>query len=162
MTTIKKIATTAYAAIKHLQGYKLLKNPKGTNPYEVNMIKYHRGLTKDCDEVFYYTRIGRTIGSSFLSSKNKHLISTHIFDTDKLKMSNKKNIVLYGGGVTGYYREREDIAEDILNDRKNLNIKTKFKLWDELDKKDCSKKYFMPSLKEFFRVLKENLSQVNK
>ena len=144
MTSIKKIATITYATIKHLQGYKLLKNPKGTNPCEVNMIKYRRGLTPECDEVFSYTRISRTIGPSFLKSNNKHMISTRIFDTDNLKMSKKKNIVLYGGGVDGYLRSREDVEEHILSKRKKLNLKTKLKIADVLDIKENSKYYLYP------------------
>ena len=144
MTSIKKIATITYATIKHLQGYKLLKNPKGTNPCEVNMIKYRRNLTPECDEVFFYTRINRTIGSSFLKSNNKHIISTRIFDTDNLKMSKKKNIVLYGGGVDGYLRSREDVEEHILSKRKKLNLKTKLKIADILDMKENLKYYLLP------------------
>jgi len=187
MTLIQKIAATTYATIKRLQGYQLLRNPRGSNPYNVNMIKYKRGITPDMDEVFFYDRIERTFDRSFLLSNNKHLISTHIFDSENLKMSNKKNIFVYGGGIQGFIRNREDVAENVLRKRKRLSFKTRCEIADNLDLKEEKRNFFAfksnwdflddfftlgytkqikerldankPKRTSFFKTLKENLSQ---
>lgn len=156
MTRTQKILVSTYAAIKHFQGYQLLKNPKGGNPNEVNMIKCKRELSPDLDETFFYSRICRTFEGLFPKAKNKHLISTHIFDTENQKMTKNKNVVLYGSGVSGYLRNREDAAEEVLSGRKQLTLKTKCELGNMLDEKNDSRQYFVP--KSNWDILEDILS----
>ena len=188
MTIIKKFEAATYATLKHIQGYQLLRNPKGTNPYEVNMIKYRKCLTPDSDEVFFYKRINKSFDRMIPKSNNKTMMSTHIFDTEKSEMSRNKNIVIYGSGVDGYLREREDFSENILNARKNLGVNKKQKLFNQFDHIENDSQYFVPKsnwdiiyeiltlghthkqknlihpnkpkTKSFLKTLRENLSQI--
>ena len=185
MVDVKKINLIAYAGLKHLQGYKILKNPNGTNPYELNMIKYKHGLTVDCDEVFLYKRINKTFNSFIPKSSNKTLISKRVFDTASNKPSKKKNITIYGCGVLGYFRNRIDVPEKNLNSR--IHISKREKNQTKFDTKEITKYSYIPKsnwdvcnevltaesinthnyqkllnnskFDKFIAILKENLSQ---
>lgn len=156
MTLVKKIATTAYATIKRLQGYQLLRNPSGSNPYQVNMIKYKRKLTPELDEVFYYTRVNRTFEGWYPLAKNKYLTSTHIFDTEKEQMTNKKNIFLHGTGILGLFRDKESVAESVLKKRKPLSLRKKNELSEKLNEKEDKRHSF--SIKSNWDIVNEFLS----
>ena len=186
MVDIKKINLITYASLKHLQGYKILKNPNGTNPYELNMIKYRHELTADCDEVFLYRRIHKTFNGIIPKSSNKTLLSKHIFDTINLKPSKKKNIAIHGVGVMGYFRDRVDVPENILKNRQPLSTSKRTEIQKTLDIKCDNKCNYVPKsnwdvcneiltignsnlnintsknlkFNKFIAILKENLSQV--
>ena len=187
MTLVQKIATTTYATIKRLQGYQLLKNPKGSSPYQVNMIKCRRGLTPELDEVFFYSRINKTFEGLYPRSKNKKLVSTHIFDAEKEQISNKRNIIAYGGGILGYFRDKQSVSEKVLDSRMPLSLRKKVELQDKFDENNQKRHYYalksnwgiledflgledstqtrtqlnhsMPKSMSFLEILKSNLSQ---
>lgn len=93
MDTLK---TIAYAVKKQQQGYKLLKNPAGTSPYEVNMIKsdfyvdriYH-------DETFHNVKITRKkVGDEFVENSTD-MFATYLTDPVTKKRSAKKNLFFW-------------------------------------------------------------------
>ena len=94
MAVIQKIQASLYAIEKRLQGYHLLKNPKGTPQTEVNMIKEWYGVTEHWDDMFHIKRIKKTFSEEGNYKERRFLMSTHYMDVKKMKMTNprKKDI----------------------------------------------------------------------
>ena len=114
MTTIQKIQASLYAMGKRLQGYHLLKNPKGTSQIEVNMVKEWYGVTRHWDDMFHITRIKKTFSKDGNHKEKRFLMSTHYMDVDKLEMTKpRKKDMNYSIKKDGEYLalgEREDIS----------------------------------------------------
>ena len=86
---LKNIKIYTYAITKRLQGYQLLKNPKGTSAYEVNMIKNSENIGYNLDRFSSYTRISKNFTTG--QTVKKHLsISRYLFWTDKNKEIKKE------------------------------------------------------------------------
>ncbi|MBQ6516943.1 hypothetical protein IJI31_07175 [bacterium] len=90
------LKTVAYAISKKNQGYKLLKNPAGTSPYEVNMIKsdfyvdriYH-------NESFHNVRLTRKkVGDEFVED-SVDLFAEYMTDPVTKQRSGKKNLFFW-------------------------------------------------------------------
>ena len=85
--------TIAYVLRKKSQGYKLLKNPKGTSPYEVNMIKSDFFVSRDYhDEIFNDVKITRKkVGDKFVED-SVDIFSEYLTDPVTKTRSGKKNV----------------------------------------------------------------------
>ena len=90
------LKTIAYAVRKKQQGYKLLRNPQGTSPNEVNMIKsnyYIDGIYHD--ESFHNIRITRKkVGDEFVENSTD-VFAEYMTDPVTKKRSGKKNLFLF-------------------------------------------------------------------
>ena len=121
MAAIQKIQATLYAMRKRLQGYHLLRNPKGTSPTEVNMIKEWYGVTERWDDMFHITRIKKTFSKEGNHKERRFLMSTHYMDVKTMKMTNpRKKDMNYSFEKDGEYivfKEREDISSGIADER---------------------------------------------
>lgn len=94
--TLDTLKTIAYAVSKKQQGYKLLRNAKGTSPYEVNMIKsdyyvdriYH-------DESFHNVRLTRKkVGDEFVENSTD-IFASYLTDPATKKRSGVKNLFIF-------------------------------------------------------------------
>ena len=72
---VKKIQVCAYAIGKRIQGYHLLKNPKGTSPYQVNMIKSWEGISYELDTFSIYDRVSKDFSADKSKTIKQHLHS---------------------------------------------------------------------------------------
>ena len=89
--TNQHIKTAAYAIRKRLQGYKLLKNPKGSDTNEINMIKTSFRLQpKYYDDVFLYHKIQRKIVNGKQQLTEKQLIVQYFMNPKTKKVTNQK------------------------------------------------------------------------
>lgn len=123
MITFPKIKAASYAIGKRLQGYHLLKNPKGTHQTEVNMIKESfYGTTSHWDDIFHITRLKRTFAKGESHTEKRFLMSTHYMDVDTMRMTKprKKDIHYYVEKDGNYtvVKEREDIGLEEAEKRK--------------------------------------------
>ena len=102
MLAISKIRTAGYAIGKRLQGYRLLKNPVGTSPTEVNMLKESlNGYSIKGERFHILKKITRFIDNDNKVSKiKKILMTTRIFDKNTKEISKDKNIT--------YIKEQRD------------------------------------------------------
>ena len=91
---VKKIQVCAYAIGKRIQGYHLLKNPKGTSPYQVNMIKSWEGISYELDTFSIYDRVSKDFSADKSKTIKQHLHSEkNMFwnkDGKEIKMYLKK------------------------------------------------------------------------
>jgi hypothetical protein len=100
--TMDKVKTTAFVLKNRLMGYKLLQNPKGTNPNEVTMLKTwfglpFGGLWGECvDKCYHYHRIHRyQAGDKFVQDKT-FLMTEYFMDPEtKTYPSKRKNYTGY-------------------------------------------------------------------
>ena len=130
MPTIPKIQASLYAIGKRLQGYHLLKNPKGTSQTEVNMIKQNfYGTTQLWDDIFHIKRVRANFSEGETEHESKFLRSTHYFDEKAMYMTKprKKNIY-FSIRKNGEYvdiGERQDLAweQDEKRTAKKLSYK---------------------------------------
>jgi len=91
--TMDTINTVAYAIGKRMQGYTLLRNPKGSNPNEVNMMKSSFGIDiYTFDDEFSYTRLQRKKVDGKTIVTRKELYSTHFMDPETKQITNKKSL----------------------------------------------------------------------
>ena len=108
MITFSKIEAAEFAISKRLQGYHLLKNPKGASQTEVNMIKSAYSFDKHCDDIFEVSRIRKIFNENESRECEKKLSSKYFFDPDKKEMSKplKKQIsyISYTNGKVSGYR----------------------------------------------------------
>ena len=113
MAAVQKIQASLYAIGKRLQGYHLLKNPKGTPQTEVNMIKEWYGVTKHWDDMFHITHIKKTFSEKGNHKEKHFLMSTHYMDVKKKEVTKpRKKYVNYSFKKDGEYqvfKERVDI-----------------------------------------------------
>ena len=101
--TCKNINTVAYVIRKRLQGYKLLKNPKGSDINEINMIKTSFGLQpRYYDDVFLYHKIQRKIVNGKPQLIEKQLIAQYFMNPKTKQVTNKK-AVFYSKQQNGQY-----------------------------------------------------------
>ena len=82
-----------YAITKRLQGYHLLKNPKGTSAYEVNMIKNSENIGYNLDRFSSYTRISKNFTTG-QTVKNIYQSADRCFSPTK-QGNKKRKIRLY-------------------------------------------------------------------
>lgn len=72
--------------LKRLEGYQLLKNPKGVSPYQVNMIKNTEMINFSLDRFSTYERISKDFTSGQTKTIRKHLsVKRFMFWTEKNK-----------------------------------------------------------------------------
>ena len=97
-----KVKTTAFVLKNRLKGYKLLQNPKGTNPNEVTMLKTWFGLPfggqwGECvDKCYHYNRIHRyQDGDKFVQDKTFLLTEYFMDPATKTYPSKRKNYIGY-------------------------------------------------------------------
>ena len=122
IVTYPKIKTAIYAIGKRLQGYHLLKNPKGTPQTEVNMIKENfYGITPYWDDVFHITRLKRNFAQGESHTEKRFLMSTHYMDVDTMQMTKpRKKDIYYSVEKDGKFTDkiREDIGFEEAKRRK--------------------------------------------
>lgn len=156
---IEKLNTSLYAIKKHLHGYELLKNPKGTSPDEVNMIKTSYRITElYCDDCYTYTRLQRKKVNGKVIEIKKHLDVTRFMDTENKSISAKKRshyfVLTDGRYVTG--SEKSALTELEQNSRQKLNWKNFEEYNDYIIKKFLNervKSFFQPTITLFDRIL---------
>ena len=122
MATIQKIQASLYAMGKRLQGYHLLKNPAGSSPTEVNMIKEWYGTTENWDDMFHITRIKKTFSKDGNRKEKRFLMSTHYMDVDTMQLTKpRKKDMSYSLKRDGNYinfADRADINYEQADKRK--------------------------------------------
>ena len=92
--TREMLSTVAYTLGKRVQGYTLLKNPKGSNPNDVSMIKTSFGTHfKYLDDIFVYKKLQRQKVNDSYAETERTLVSTHYMDTKTKKITNKKSLL---------------------------------------------------------------------
>ena len=125
---IKKIKVATVAVIKRFQGYQLLKNPKGTSPYQLNMIKNFEGITSELDRFSHYDSVTIDYSSEVAKYKEKHLRLSRFMFWTKDKKEIKKSRIYYtteSGKVCKWVNKEIPIDEEekILNSRDTSYIK---------------------------------------
>ena len=122
MAVIQKVQASLYAVGKRLQGYHLLRNPKGTPQTEVNMVKEWYGISEHWDDIFHITRIKKTFSSEGNHKEKRFLMSNHYIDTDSMFMTKpRKKDMNYSVKKDNEYlvlKEREDIPFEKAEKRK--------------------------------------------
>ena len=122
MAAIQKIQASLYAIGKRLQGYHLLKNPKGTSQTEVNMYTDWYGITSHWDNMFHITRIKKTFSTEGNHKEKRFLMSTHYMNVDTMKMTKpRQKDMSYSVKKDNQYlmfKEREDIKPEKAEKRK--------------------------------------------
>ena len=94
--TLANLETAAYAIRKRLQGYRLLKNPKGTSPDEVNMIKHSFGIIyKDSAEMYSYSKIQRQKVDGKTVLNEKILYATYYINPKTKQRTNQKSVLYF-------------------------------------------------------------------
>lgn len=124
MTVVQKIQASLYAMGKRLQGYHLLRNPKGASPTEVNMIKEWYGVTEHWDDMFHQTRIKKTFSANGNHKEKRFLMSTHYMDTKNMRMTQPRKKDIYCSiNKDGYFvcSEREDM-KGLADKRKKVKL----------------------------------------
>lgn len=103
VTIMDKVKTTAFVLKNRLMGYKLLQNPKGTNPNEVNMLKTrfmvpYGGQFMECvDKCYHYHKIHRYKEGNKIIKDKTFLMTEYFMDPEtKTYPSKRKN---YNGYV---------------------------------------------------------------
>lgn len=93
---IDTISTAVYAIRKNFQGYKLLKNPKGAPPTEINMMKSSFGVYGIYfDDCFQYHRIQRKFDENGEVLVEKVLSARHFVNRESNLNIKKKNLSFY-------------------------------------------------------------------
>ena len=115
MPTIRKIQASFFAIGKRLQGYHLLKNPKGTSQTEVNMIKQDfYGTTELWDDIFHIKRIRKNFGKEKTKQETRFLMSTHYFDEKAMQITKPRkkdiNFSIHKNGEFVDFKERQDLG----------------------------------------------------
>lgn len=122
MAAIQKIKATVYAIGKRMQGYHLLKNPKGTPQTEVNMLKTKTAISHHYDDMFEYEKITKNFSENNAKETRKSLYSTHYFDVDKKEMMKPKkkeiSLIVEGTDEKTTYALREDLSSKVAESRK--------------------------------------------
>ena len=115
--TFPKAKAAIYAIGKRLQGYHLLKNPKGIPQTEVNMIKENfHGTTSHWDDIFHTTRLKRNFAEGENYKEKRFLMSTHYMDVYTMQMTKPRKKDLY-------YRVEKDGEHTIFKNREDLGFK---------------------------------------
>lgn len=86
---LKRVQVCTYSVLKRLQGYHLLKNPKGSSPYVVNMIKNTELISYDLDRFSSYTRISKDFSTGHTTRKYLS-VNRYMFWTGKKKEIKKE------------------------------------------------------------------------
>ena len=140
MITFPRIRAAAYAIGMRLQGYHLLKNPKGVSRSEVNMIKQEfYGITSNWDDIFHINRIKKVYTKSGAQSESGYLTSVHFYDskTGQMTSPRKKDISLSlrrNKDCAGYL-ERNDLAWEQVDKRTVPKLSVKRNLFLACDSK---------------------------
>ena len=155
--SIDKVKTTAFVLRKRLLGYKLLQNPKGTNPNELTMLKTWFGLVTPefNDKCYYYKRIYRhKYGDKFVKDQTM-LMSEYLIDPATKTYSNKRK------NVRGYIIKngeckslnRINLSQDEIDKRPSpewhrsgfLDIHSdEYYFREELQNREKEKGYYLP------------------
>ena len=121
-----RINTALYAIRKKIQGYELLKNPKGNESTGISMIKSSFGIVPESlDDVFMYHKIQRKCVNGNIELVEKTLIAEHFIDPVLKLPLNKKNLLYteLKNGKLVRTKERTDISPEEYNARTKGKIK---------------------------------------
>lgn len=117
---IDAVKTTAFVLKNRCLGYKLLQNPKGTNPNEVTMIKRWFGINSDfCDKIYSTIQIRRKKeGDKFITEKTE-VVAKYLMDPDNFTYSGKnKNItVYYNKDDESKFKQRDSMPYELYKKR---------------------------------------------
>lgn len=150
--TFDTIKTTAFTVKYKLRGYKLLQNPKGTNPLEVTMIKSWFSFDSDYFDKFYAnTRIRRTKAGDKFVTDRIDILTEYLMDPELLTYSAKnKNIFVThqtaDGNLKSRSREVMSVAEKKKRPLPDFIDKQDARWWgEELFKENREKSgYYLP------------------
>lgn len=140
---IKKIDIAKYALEMKRQGYQLLKNPKGTSPNIIRVLKYNKTYDSSTSDILeHYERITKDFSQPKNTIKDSLFINSvaTLVDTAKKSIERTK--------VKEFYRYSGEIDNNIINykikgrypDRNRVSIV------EDLDKKIYDKEVFDVSL----------------
>ncbi len=161
-----KVRTTSFVLRNRFCGYKLLQNPKGTNPNEVTMLKTWFGLVTPefNDKCYYYKRIHRhKYGDKFVKDETM-LMSEYLIDPATKTYSNKRKNIRGYIIKDGKYKSlnRTNFSQDEIDNRPVpewyksgfLNIHSEeFDFRDEVQKREKEKEYYLPRPGLFARIV---------
>ena len=159
---IKTAKMVAYTVKKHKQGYELLKNPKGTSPYEVNMIRKNINIAVDYfDESTTYERL-KIDFSSNTPKKNKRVLFTNNLILNDSK-TNEKHFVELNPRERNKFQEKTSVKfstnENFMPIKEFTNLKLKNSpKFDSFINKYLSKN---SKGKSFWATLKDNIINKN-
>lgn len=162
---VDKVRTTSFILRKRLLGYKLLQNPKGTNPNEVTMLKTWFGLVMPeyNDKCYYYKKIYRhKDGDKFVKDETM-LMSEYFIDPATKTYSNKrKNVrgyIIKDGEIKSL--NRTNLSQDEIDKRPVpewhrsgfLDIHSdEFDFREELKNREKEKEYYLARPGLFARI----------
>ena len=117
---IKKVQVVSFALRNKMLGYQLLKNPKGSSPYQVKMIKTWNGISSELDRYDHYFTKSRDFSKPELKTEKQTLL------VDRLmfwKNKNDKKVVkemFYtkeksNGDFTAKDKQSDLTADEIIN-----------------------------------------------
>ena len=158
--TMDKVKTTAFVMNNRLLGYKLLQNPKGTNPNEVTMLRTWLGLPSggirgECvDKCYHYHKIHRHINDDKVVLDETFLMSEYFMDpetkTYPRKRKNHYGFIIKNGEykpvdkiyVSSYEADKRPTPEWCSDNFDNPVEKEQFK--SELFRQNKAHKYYLP------------------
>ena len=156
MITFPKIKAASYAIAKRLQGYHLLKNPKGIPQTEVNMIKtLHDGINKAGLRTTIISRIIRTsddLGNTNIETRSLHSHRIYNFENNKFGKAVNQELFIFNDSFKTYkqniysFYELSKLKEHSMQEMGGLQ-----KQMREFNKKIKIKR------PNFFKVLYQNL-----
>lgn len=90
---IKKVQVATFAIRNRLLGYQLLKNPKGSSPYQVKMMKKWSGISPELDRFDHYHTKSRDFSRpDEKTAKETLLVNRYMFWKSKNEKSVKKEV----------------------------------------------------------------------
>lgn len=156
---VENVKTAVFALKYRLMGYKLLQNPKGTNPHEVTMMKDWFGFDGDrYDKFYHYKRVHRAFENGQFVVDKKLLMSTHLMTPEKTyKGKNIQYIAEKNGKPT--IASKETMTMEEMENRplpKWKNAWEEFEYGSDLFVENDAKSYYQPK-----RGLLEKLYEPN-
>ena len=136
-----KIRVVRFAVFNRLRGYKLLRNPKCTSPYDVAMIKSRFGIqvqNNNIDKIFYVNRLHLKKEKEGFVKEKTTLMATYFMNPETKDYSNnRKSIMLYSFKNGDFrHKEKTSVSQEMLEQRKQPDWSYK----EEID--DCTDDLF--------------------
>ena len=164
-----RFKTTAFVLKNRLKGYKLLQNPKGTNPNDVTMLKTwfglpYGGIWGECvDKCYHYHRIHRYKEGDKIFNDKVFLMTKYFMDSEtKTYPSKRKNYegyIIRNGEFKPLKKENVTLNEadarpipDWWRDGFDSPIE-RYELESELFRQNKNHRYYLPRSSMLERIL---------